>query len=125
MNFILRIPGKQRLLPFRQIVFVLLVVCRRNDQDRFLGGEVSGLAPMATTMAWGLSFATILILYIVPAAYALMDDLINLVYRLFRSKPEWVRPDLDALDELDRLDLKQAGERSDQLFDEDGQLRPA
>jgi multidrug efflux pump subunit AcrB len=82
-------------------------------------GESGGLAPMATAIAWGLSFATILILYIVPSAYAIVDDVVGLIYRMVGKPRQWKRPDLEALDELDRLPQKEMEARADKLF-----LRP-
>jgi multidrug efflux pump subunit AcrB len=68
-----------------------------------LGGSVAELAPMATAIAWGLSFATLLILFVVPSAYAIVDDAVAGVCKLIGKKPRWVRKDLEELDELDRL----------------------
>jgi HAE1 family hydrophobic/amphiphilic exporter-1 len=82
-----------------------------------IGGDVQGLSPMATTIAWGLSFATILILYIVPCAYAIIDDLVNLVWSIFGKKPDHQRSDLDALDEIDLLPPALAERRAAELFD--------
>jgi len=82
-------------------------------------GSSGGLAPMATAIAWGLSFATILILYIVPSAYAIVDDAVGLVFRVLRKERRFARPDLDALDELDRLPQKEMEQRAEALFSAD------
>ena len=79
-------------------------------------GDSGGLAPMATAIAWGLSFATLLTLYIVPAAYAIVDDGVNGVYRLLGKKRDWIRQDLVALDELDLLPQKAAEARAEQMY---------
>ncbi len=81
-----------------------------------IGGDVQGLSPMATTIAWGLSFATILILYIVPAAYAIFDDIINFVWSIFGKTPDLQRTDLDILDEIDLLPPKTAEKRAEELL---------
>ncbi len=84
-----------------------------------IGGDVQGLSPMATTIAWGLSFATILILYIVPSAYAIFDDIINFTWRLFGKTPDLQRSDLDILDEIDLLPPKTAEKRAAELLGKD------
>ena len=84
-----------------------------------IGGDVQGLSPMATTIAWGLSFATILILYIVPCAYAIIDDLVNLVWRIFGKSRDFQRADLDALDEIDLLPPALAEKRAEELLGKD------
>ncbi|MFH2007633.1 MAG: efflux RND transporter permease subunit [bacterium] len=81
-----------------------------------IGGDVQGLSPMATTIAWGLSFATILVLYIVPAAYGIIDDITAWTYRLFGKELDFQRADLESLDELDRLGTKDAEHRADELY---------
>ncbi len=66
-------------------------------------GDAGGLAPMATAMAWGLTFATMLTLYVVPAAYGIVDDVVALAYRaLRRERPQQEQGD-DELDAADRL----------------------
>jgi len=81
-----------------------------------IGGDVQGLSPMATTIAWGLSFATILTLYVVPCAYAIFDDITTFVWRLFGKVPDLQRADLDVLDEIDLLSPKLAEKRADELL---------
>lgn len=82
-----------------------------------IGGDVQGLSPMATTIAWGLSFATILILYIVPSAYAIIDDISTGVWRLFGKERDLQRADLDVLDQIDHLPTKLAEDRAAELLD--------
>jgi multidrug efflux pump len=82
-----------------------------------IGGDVQGLSPMATTIAWGLSFATILTLYIVPSAYAIFDDITTWVWGLFGKKIDQERADLDVLDEIDLLPTKLAEKRAGELRD--------
>jgi len=82
-----------------------------------IGGDVQGLSPMATTIAWGLSFATILILYIVPSAYAIIDDITSGLWRLFGKERDLARADLDVLDQIDHLPSKVAERRAAELLD--------
>jgi multidrug efflux pump subunit AcrB len=86
-----------------------------------IGGDVQGLSPMATTIAWGLSFATVLILYIVPSAYAIFDDIVNFVWSIFGKTPDLQRTDLDILDEIDLLPPKVAEKRAEELLGKETQ----
>lgn len=64
-----------------------------------LGGKAERLAPMATAIVWGLSFATVFTLYVIPCLYAIADDAIGLFVRRRQvHEPEW-----DDVLELDRL----------------------
>jgi multidrug efflux pump subunit AcrB len=81
-----------------------------------IGGDVQGLSPMATTIAWGLSFATILILYIVPSVYAIFDDITTFVWRIFGKERDLQRADLDILDQIDHLPPKLAEKRAEDLL---------
>ncbi|MFQ5989375.1 MAG: efflux RND transporter permease subunit [Candidatus Methylomirabilales bacterium] len=55
----------------------------------FSSGQAKFLSPMAIAVVWGLSFATILTLVLVPCLYAMLDDIKDLVRRLLRLE---VRP---------------------------------
>ncbi|MCZ6479220.1 MAG: efflux RND transporter permease subunit [candidate division NC10 bacterium] len=48
----------------------------------FASGQAKFLSPMAISVVWGLSFATILTLILVPCLYAMLDDLEALLRRL-------------------------------------------
>ena len=60
-----------------------------------------------------------------PSTYAIFDDIVNAFFTIFGKKRKWVRPDLEALDELDRLPLKQAEHRADEMFPDDQDPRQA
>ena len=55
----------------------------------FASGQAKFPSPMAIAVVWGLSFATILTLILIPCLYAMLDDAKELARRLFR-------PDADA-----------------------------
>ena len=46
------------------------------------------LIPMAISLGFGVLFATVIILVMVPAVYLIIDDLTNLLNRLFVTAPE-------------------------------------
>ncbi len=50
----------------------------------FSTGQAKFLSPMAISVVWGLSFATILTLILVPCLYAMLDDIKAQVVRLLR-----------------------------------------
>lgn len=50
----------------------------------FASGQAKFLSPMAIAVVWGLSFATILTLLLIPCLYAMLDDTKELARRLFR-----------------------------------------
>ncbi len=49
----------------------------------FATGQAKFLSPMAVAVVWGLSFATILTLILIPCLYAMLDDLAALLRRFF------------------------------------------
>lgn len=49
----------------------------------FATGSNKMWQPMAITIIWGISFATILTLFVIPVIYAVIDDIRKFVYRLF------------------------------------------
>ena len=51
----------------------------------FATGQAKFLSPMAISVVWGLSFATILTLILTPCLYAMLDDAKGIVRKLFRS----------------------------------------
>ncbi|MFQ5912899.1 MAG: efflux RND transporter permease subunit [Nitrospinota bacterium] len=53
----------------------------------FASGQAKFLSPMAISVVWGLSFATILTLILIPCLYAIMDDVVGLLRRLVGLKP--------------------------------------
>jgi len=53
-----------------------------------MGGSDSMLIPMTLAMAWGLVTGTILTVIWVPAAYAINEDIIGFLRRVFLRRPE-------------------------------------
>jgi multidrug efflux pump subunit AcrB len=54
----------------------------------FATGQAKFLSPMAISVVWGLSFATILTLILIPCLYAMLDDLVPVFKRLVRMEPQ-------------------------------------
>ncbi len=52
----------------------------------FATGQARFLSPMAISVVWGLSFATVLTLILTPCLYAMLDDLKAIVRRCFRYR---------------------------------------
>ena len=59
-----------------------------------LGGKSIFWAPLATAIMWGLAFATFLILSMIPAYYAILDDVGFLIKNRRRRKTN-IRKDID------------------------------
>jgi hypothetical protein len=59
---------------------------------------------MAASLAWGLGFATILTLFVIPALYSIVDDVRKRFGRLRVSGDDAPRMDLSFTDETCRLD---------------------
>ncbi|MCB9742899.1 MAG: efflux RND transporter permease subunit [Alphaproteobacteria bacterium] len=72
------------------------------------GGENPLLSPMATSIAWGLVFATGLTLVVVPCLYVSVDLLVQRITGQPTVRPE--DQDLDDLDRLRRLLVDEAAE---------------
>jgi len=53
-------------------------------------GLESFLSPFAIVLVWGLAFATLLTLLVIPCVYAIADDLRRLLARLFRPLGRWL-----------------------------------
>lgn len=56
-----------------------------------VGGKSIFWAPLATAIIWGLAFATLLILSMVPAYYAILEDIGYLIRHRKRRKADTVR----------------------------------
>jgi hypothetical protein len=56
-----------------------------------LGGKSIFWAPLATAIMWGLGFATMLILSMVPAYYAILEDIGYLIRHRKRRKADTLR----------------------------------
>ncbi len=50
-----------------------------------LGGKSITWTPMATAFSWGLTFATLLTLFVIPAEYLILDDIISLGKRFNKN----------------------------------------
>lgn len=53
-------------------------------------GLESFLSPFAIVLVWGLAFATVLTLLVIPCVYSIADDLRRLLGRLFRPLGRWL-----------------------------------
>jgi multidrug efflux pump subunit AcrB len=56
-----------------------------------LGGKSIFWAPLATAIMWGLAFSTLLILSMVPAYYAILEDIGYLIRHRKRRKADTLR----------------------------------
>ncbi len=54
----------------------------------FATGQALFLSPMAISIVWGLSFATILTLILIPCLYAVVDDVVQFIQRLLGAPPK-------------------------------------
>ena len=72
--------GKIRMRPI--LLTTITTVLGLLPMGLGIGGKSRVWGPMANTIIWGLSFATILTLFFIPAFYAIMDDLVR---RLFKK----------------------------------------
>ncbi|MFQ5802339.1 MAG: efflux RND transporter permease subunit [Candidatus Methylomirabilales bacterium] len=59
----------------------------------FSSGQAKFLSPMAISVVWGLSFATILTLILVPCLYAMLDDVKVLIRRLLGLEIRVAQPE--------------------------------
>jgi multidrug efflux pump len=74
------------------------------------GGVSSTWGPMAASLAWGLGFATILTLFVIPALYSIVDDVRKRFGRLRVSGDEAPSLEVSFTDETCKLDeLGRAG----------------
>lgn len=65
-----------------------------------IGGADATLVPMTLAMAWGLVSGTILTLSFIPPAYAILEDFLNFVDRVFKRKNDQ-NDDKNSLDILE------------------------
>jgi multidrug efflux pump subunit AcrB len=73
-----------------------------------LGGKSPFWAPLATAIMWGLAFATVLILSMVPAYYAILEDIGYLIRHRRRRKAETIREIEEAFQHEDLRDFVKA-----------------
>ncbi len=76
-------------------------------------GSVSAqfLIPMATSLGFGVVFATVISLFLVPGAYLILEDLSRWLRRKRRG-PELVRAPLEGSEEVPRELASLAGKRA-------------
>jgi len=60
-----------------------------------LGGQSEMWMPLANTIIWGLAMATLLTLFIIPALYAIVDDLTPKGHRVKKEEPLVATPVLE------------------------------
>lgn len=65
------------------------------------GNAAATISPMATAIAWGLSFATLLTLLIIPCLYKATSDITTTGLRVFGPLLRWATDPGDATDEVD------------------------
>lgn len=63
------------------------------------GNAAATISPMATAIAWGLSFATVLTLVIIPCLYKATDDFTRRGLKLFGPLLRWLMDPGDAVDD--------------------------
>jgi len=77
------------------ILTSLTTICGLAPMALGVGGKSVFWAPLATAIMWGLAFSTILILSMVPAYYAILEDVGYLVRHRKRRKADTLR-EIDA-----------------------------
>jgi multidrug efflux pump subunit AcrB len=60
-----------------------------------LGGQSEMWMPLANTIIWGLAMSTLLTLFIIPALYAIVDDLTPKRLRIKKEEPLLDTPDME------------------------------
>ena len=85
------------------ILTSITTICGLAPMAFGLGGKSVFWAPLATAIMWGLAFATFLILSMVPAYYAILDDIGFLIRNRKRRKAN-ILNDIDAA--FEHSDLK-------------------
>jgi len=62
-----------------------------------LGGQSEMWMPLANTIVWGLAMATLLTLFIIPALYAIVDDLTPKRLRIKKDEPLLDMPEIESV----------------------------
>jgi len=73
------------------ILTSITTICGLAPMALGLGGKSIFWAPLATAIIWGLGFATLLILSMVPAYYAILQDIRYLIAHRKRRKADTLR----------------------------------
>jgi len=73
------------------ILTSITTICGLAPMAFGVGGKSIFWAPLATAIMWGLAFATILILSMVPAFYAILEDIGYLIRHRKRRKADTLR----------------------------------
>ncbi len=73
------------------ILTSITTICGLAPMAFGVGGKSVFWAPLATAIMWGLAFATILILSMVPAFYAILEDIGYLIRHRKRRKADTLR----------------------------------
>ena len=85
------------------ILTSITTICGLAPMAFGIGGKSIFWAPLATAIMWGLAFATFLILSMVPAYYAILDDIGFLIRNRKRRKANILK-EIDAA--FEHSDLK-------------------
>ncbi|MCK5683336.1 efflux RND transporter permease subunit [bacterium] len=99
LDFVLRLKEKEKDMEIKEVVakagririrpiiltsittiFGLLPMCLATT------GQAAFLAPMAQSLAWGLTFSTILTLIVIPCVYLVMEDIKRVSRKILRLK---------------------------------------
>jgi len=75
--------GSKRLRPI--LLTTVTTIGGLIPMALFATGSNKMWQPMAITIIWGISFATILTLFVIPVIYAVIDDARNLLYRVLNK----------------------------------------
>ena len=73
------------------ILTSVTTICGLAPMALGLGGKSPFWAPLATAIMWGLGFATFIILSMIPAYYAILQDIGYLIRHRKRRKAETIR----------------------------------
>ena len=83
------------------ILTSLTTICGLAPMALGVGGKSVFWAPLATAIMWGLAFSTLLILSMVPAYYAILEDIGYLIRHRRRRKADTLREIDTAFDHED------------------------
>ena len=87
------IAGGQRFRPI--LLTSITTMVGLSPLALFASGQARFLQPMAITIFYGLASSTVLILIVIPCAYAVLEDLLAAGRRLLRLGPPREEVDLD------------------------------